>query len=149
MPPKNEPGPKPEEIAVLKAWIDAGAVGPKGSETGPLTLNTPKLAAAKKPKAVTAVGWLPDGKLLAVACFSEVQILNAETQQPVHVIADQPGKVNSVKFSADGRWLLIASGNPLDCGRAMFLRTSRPNKVVRQFDWEISRHPVRCGPQSG
>lgn len=133
MPPKDEPGPKPEELALLKAWIDAGAVGPKGAEPLPLTLNTPKLAAAKKPKAVTAVAWSPDGKLIAVARFAEVQLLNAETQQPVGVIANQPGKVNSVKFSTDGRLLVIASGVTGLRGQATLWDVAT-NKLVRQFD---------------
>ena len=132
MPPKNEPGPKPEEIALLKAWIDAGAIGPRGTEPAPLTLNTPKLVAAKKPKAVTAVAWSPDGKLLAVARFSEVQLINTETRQPVHVISDQPGKVNSVKFSADGRWLVIASGVTGLRGQATLWDVAA-NKPVRLF----------------
>lgn len=132
MPPKDEPKPKAEEIALIKEWIDAGAKGPQGAETGPLKLNTPKVAPAKKPKAVTSVAWSPDGKLLAVARFAEVQILNAETQQPVAVIADQPGKVTSVKFSADGRLLVIASGVTGLRGQATLWSVS-DNKPVRQF----------------
>lgn len=132
MPPKDEPAPKPEEISLLKAWIDAGASGPKGSESAPLTLNTPKIAPANKPKAVTSIAWSPDGKLLAVARFAEVQILNAETHQPVSVIADQPGKVTSVKFSADGRMLVVASGVTGLRGQATLWSISE-NKPVRQF----------------
>src|SRR5206468_822178 len=30
MPPKDQPGPKPEELALIKAWIDAGAKAPIG-----------------------------------------------------------------------------------------------------------------------
>lgn len=133
MPPKNEPGPKPDEIAVLKAWIDAGAAGPKGTTPAPLTLNTPKLAAAKKPKAVTSVAWSPDGKTLAVARFAEVQLLNAATQQPAGVVGQQPGKVNSVKFSSDGRLLVIASGVTGLRGQAT-LWDIVANKLVRHFD---------------
>ncbi|MES2789410.1 MAG: c-type cytochrome domain-containing protein [Planctomycetota bacterium] len=133
MPPKNEPVPQPEEIALLKAWIDAGAIGPQGAEPIPLTLNTPKIAAANKAKAVTAVAWSPDGKLLAVARFSEVQLLDAVTRQPLSVISGQPGKVNSVKFSADGRWLVIASGVTGLRGQATLWDVAA-NKLGRQFD---------------
>lgn len=132
MPPKDEKQPKSEEIGLLKAWIDAGALGPKGSEPMPLTLNTPKIVAARKPKAVTAVAWSPDGKLLAVARFAEVQILNAESQQPVATIADQPGKVTSVKFSSDGRFLVIASGVTGLRGQATLWNIAE-NKLVRHF----------------
>lgn len=132
MPPKDEAQPKPEEIELLKAWIDAGAPGPKGSEPMPLSLNTPKIAPAKKPKAVTAVAWSPDGKLIAVARFTEVQIVNAETRQPVATIEGQPGKVTSVKFSADGRLLVIASGVTGLRGQATLWNVA-DNKPVRQF----------------
>lgn len=131
MPPEGEPAPKPEEITLIKEWIDAGAKGPD-SEGTPLTLNTPKIPAAKKAKAVTAVAWSPDGALIAVARFAEVQLLNAATRQPVANLPKQPGKVNSVKFSADGKLLVIASGVTGLRGHATLWDVSE-NKVVREF----------------
>lgn len=132
MPPKDEPGPKPEEILILKAWIDAGAAGPQGAEPQPLTLITPRIPAAQKPKAVTAVAWSPDGKLLAVARFAEVQVLDAATRQPVATIAGQPGKVTGVKFTADSQGLVIASGVTGLRGLATLWDVAS-SKVVRQF----------------
>ena len=45
MPPEDNPKPTAEEIAVLAAWIDAGAVGPTVEEPATATLQTPLLRA--------------------------------------------------------------------------------------------------------
>ncbi|MCA9267964.1 MAG: hypothetical protein KDA41_05810, partial [Planctomycetales bacterium] len=47
MPPKDEKQPSPDEIAVLAAWIDAGAKGPSGDAPARTLLLTPALAPAK------------------------------------------------------------------------------------------------------
>ncbi len=44
MPPDDEAKPTAEEIAVLAAWIDAGARGPEGAEPDPTVLVVPKIA---------------------------------------------------------------------------------------------------------
>src|SRR5271155_5704285 len=44
MPPEDEAKPTAEEIAVLAAWIDAGAKGPEGAEPDPTVLVVPKIA---------------------------------------------------------------------------------------------------------
>lgn len=131
MPPDGEPAPKPEDIALIKGWIDAGGKGPD-SEGTPLTLKTPKIAPAKKAKAVTAVAWSPDGQLIAVARFAEVQLLNASTRQPAVTLPLQPGKVNSVRFSKEGKLLAIASGVTGLRGQAMLWDVGQ-GKVVREF----------------
>src|SRR5690349_9767990 len=46
MPPEGEKAPTAEEIALLKAWINAGAKGPDGAEINRKILITPKVPAA-------------------------------------------------------------------------------------------------------
>ncbi|MDB5387235.1 MAG: translocation protein TolB [Planctomycetaceae bacterium] len=110
MPPKDNPAPSVAEIALLKAWIDAGAVGPKGSVPTIPQLVVPKITAAKQSQRITSVAWSPDGKLLAVAQSGKVELRHPDSLQVIGEIGGQPGKITSVKFSADGKLLLIASG---------------------------------------
>ena len=118
MPPKDQPQPTPEDIAIIRSWIDAGARGPAGEEPRPTTLTVPMLQGTPRPKGITSVSWSPDGELLAVARTGEVQILKASDHSLVTKISDLPGKVNGVRFSRDGQWLAIAAGIPGLTGEA-------------------------------
>ena len=67
MPPKDEPRPGADEIALIAAWIDAGARGPQGQEPDRLALVVPKIPAHAKVRPVVAMDATHDGKWLAVA----------------------------------------------------------------------------------
>ena len=82
MPPEGNEGPKADEIAVLKAWIDAGAKGPSGQAPDPTLLVTPKIATkgdVRQP--IQAVAWSRDGKLIAVARHGRVELLSASDRR--------------------------------------------------------------------
>lgn len=113
MPPKKEPQPSAAEVALLKAWVNAGAPGPaKGKDVSLLsTLVVPQVAAkAGQDEPISATEISPDGTRLAVARYGVVQILDAASQALQRDLTDHPGKVNAVHFSADGKQLLTASG---------------------------------------
>jgi WD40 repeat protein len=111
MPPDDEPAPKAEELALLRAWIDAGAPGPDGSPPPVPQLIVPHVKPAEGLRQpITALAISPDGTRVAVARFGEVTIQNAKTQETIAVLGEHPGKVNSVAFSADGKKLVTASG---------------------------------------
>lgn len=110
MPPDEDDRLKADEIDLIKRWIDGGARGPEGAEPK-RTLSVPKLAGAKDgAKPVTALGLSPDGRLLAVARFATVELLDAANLQLVRRLEGFPGKVNSVEFSRDGKMLVAGSG---------------------------------------
>ena len=48
MPPKGEPRPEAGEIALIEAWIEAGARGPQGEEPDRLALIVPKIPSHTK-----------------------------------------------------------------------------------------------------
>lgn len=113
MPPKKEPQPSEKEIAILQAWVDAGAKGPEKSKDLSIlsTLVVPEIAARagiKRP--IAAVAFSPDGRLFAVAQQESVELLDSKTRESKMVLKGHPGAVNAVSFSADGKRLLTASG---------------------------------------
>ncbi|REJ67794.1 MAG: hypothetical protein DWQ31_10455 [Planctomycetota bacterium] len=111
MPPEGEAQPTPAEIATLKAWIDAGAKGPEGTEPDRTTLLVPKIAPEHSAsKAVSALRYSPNGKLLAVGRFGEVELRTADGKQVHRTLGDHVGKVNMIRFSADGERIFTASG---------------------------------------
>ncbi len=111
MPPKDNEKPKPDEVAMLKAWIDAGAKGPQGAVLDPTRLIAPKIAATAPIRdPINAVACSADGHWIAVARYGRVELLAAENRKLVRTLADHPGNVNDVSFSADSSKLAAAAG---------------------------------------
>ena len=108
MPPEGEPRPGAEQIALLRRWIDEGAVGPSDADT-PRQLVTPHIDPSPAPKPITAMACAPSGQRLAIGRFQAVEIVTPELQF-VQRLAAHPGKVNAIAFSPDGTQLFTATG---------------------------------------
>jgi WD40 repeat protein len=130
MPPGDRQRPSAEELALLKTWIEAGARGP-GGESPIVRLITPRIepAARDTPPTVTAVAASPSGRQLAIGRFGCVEIVESGGSDPARRIADLPGKVHALSYSADGDWLVVATGiNGLE-GRAEIYETEAFQRV--------------------
>lgn len=120
------------EIALLKRWVETGAVeGEKPAEvetvavlpkrTLPVAFPT-KATLARQPleltlpvgplPPVTAVVFEPKLKLLAVGFYGRVVLWDLEKVEPVRVITNVLAAVNDVRFSPDGTRLAVAGGQP-------------------------------------
>ena len=114
MPPADEAQVPAADLALLKAWIAAGAPGPAADASILETLVVPTLAPSKAAKPVTAAAASPDGTRLAVARGRTVEIMAVENGQPqskpLVIISDVPGPVAAVHFSRDGSRFVIATG---------------------------------------
>ncbi len=108
MPDKGKPL-RPEDIAIFKAWIDAGA---KDSPTPPLTLDerlTPVPAQRALPVAVNALAFSPDGLELAVPGYREVRRVGNATHGALTGAVDL---VRGITYSRNGKWIAGAGGIP-------------------------------------
>lgn len=115
-------------IAMVKAWIDAGApegIRPEETPVPPrtavrtrkmdvtfpatmanLTLNIGPLSP------VVAVAFHPEKRLLAAGSYGRVTLWNLKTGEPERVITSVLGAVNDLRFSPDGKTLAVAGGQP-------------------------------------
>jgi WD40 repeat protein len=147
----------PEDIELLRRWINAGAPEGKGVAADvPLIAASPHrarhllvylatdvLAKGQPSKArarmevtlpigplapVTAVAFSPDGKLLAAGCYRQVTLWNVGRSEPVRILTDFLGTVDDVRFSPDGKLLAVAGGQPSAKGDLRLFRTS---------DWKL------------
>jgi WD40 repeat protein len=107
MPPKTARQPKPEEVALLRAWIDAGAKDDSSSVVVTLPDIKPR---AVVPPPVTALAYGPDGKLLAAGGHNEVLFIDPATGEVVGKLGGQSGKVTAVAFNPKGDLFAAASG---------------------------------------
>src|SRR5712692_8769479 len=93
MPPKKKPQPKAEEIALLRAWIDAGAKDDTDSATVTLPTIAPKHGAAPP---VTALAYDPDGKTLAAGGYKEVALVDPHKGEITRRLTGLPAEVTAL-----------------------------------------------------
>ena len=102
-----------DEIALLKAWIDAGAKGPSGPRK-PVELVTPRIPVkgpARRP--INSLAFAHDSKVLAVARYGAVELAGGDRLLTISTtLGPHRGNVNAIAFSADGSQLFAAAGEP-------------------------------------
>jgi WD40 repeat protein/mono/diheme cytochrome c family protein len=133
MPPEDNERPDAAEIALLRAWIDAGAPGPAGIEPDRPRLTTPRIEPGPGiDDRITAMDYWPEGRQLAVARFQRVELQDPVSGEVHRVLDELPGKVNAVHYVEDGRRLLTASGVSGLYGQATLWNLA-DGKRVRDF----------------
>jgi WD40 repeat protein len=134
MPPADQTPPKPEELAVIRAWIDGGARPPVGGLAAS-GLVTPKIevrGTVRQP--ITAIAASSNGEWIARAMPHAVEILNAKDQAVIQTLTGHTGQINDVSVSSDSQWLVVAAGESGLSGEATMWKTG---------DW--TRGPVFRG----
>ncbi|HEY1378477.1 MAG TPA: hypothetical protein VGF55_16885, partial [Gemmataceae bacterium] len=133
MPPKADPIPA-DQLALLKRWIEQGALEAAGSKApliakksdvrlasitkgrpaGPPPMPKAPLSQAvpgtPRPLAVTAMAASPWAPLLAVSAPHSVLLFNTDTLDHVGTLPFPHGQVNVLRFSRNGQLLLAGGG---------------------------------------
>jgi WD40 repeat protein len=129
-----------DQIAVLERWIGQGAKvdlpGPHANRrelARKLAIEEAATFASDAPPPVTSLAFRPDGKVLAVAGYKEVVLVDPSSGKTIHRLAGFPEQVSSVAFSKDGKRLAGAGGTPGKGGevRIWDAQTWAPMKVLR------------------
>ncbi|MGL4555249.1 MAG: c-type cytochrome domain-containing protein [Gemmataceae bacterium] len=117
----------PAAVAVVRAWIDAGApegerpaeapVAPRPVRTRKLDVTLPGTAASLTLKVgplspVVALAFHPGKRLLAAGSYGRVTLWDLTAGVPAREITAVLGAVNDLKFSPDGKTLAVAGGQP-------------------------------------
>lgn len=113
-----EPPAKPlsdVEIEIITRWIQQGAKDDSPTDTGPQFDNqNPPVYNA--PAATTSMDISPDGKWLAVAGYHEILILETQSGNIARRLVGMSPRINSVRFSYDGKRLAAVGGTPAVVG---------------------------------
>lgn len=104
-----------DQIELFRSWIAAGAK----DDTPPEARET--TAAGKPPvyhlaPVITALAWSPDGTLLAVSGYREVLLHKADGSGLAARLVGLSDRIQSLKFSRDGKMLIAAGGTPARFG---------------------------------
>jgi hypothetical protein len=120
MPPKKATQPKPEEIVVLRAWVDAGAKDDSASVV--VTLPDVKPRGPVKPP-VTALAYRPDGKLLAASAHRDVYFFDPAIGNEAGRLPSGEARVTALAFSPSGEYFAAASGSVGTQGEVVVYKT--------------------------
>ena len=121
--PKDADPLLPEQIAMIKKWVETGARLDAGvPATATLITIIPKLVQPMPPESyrvsvpVMALAFSPDGNLLATSGYREVLLWNPADGQLVRRIKNLAERPHDIEFSADGSVLAVAAGTPGQMG---------------------------------
>lgn len=120
MPPKSEDPLTPQELALIKLWIDQGAKAPTAARVRPKVVLTPPPSSVHP---VRALAFSPDKGTLAIARGNQVLLHDAssavflraltdpalKTADGKPLVAAHLGLVESMAISPDGRYLATGS----------------------------------------
>ena len=131
MPPGKRAKLTPDEIGVIRAWIDGGA----HSSSSPAALASapaiPKIKPRVAPRqSIHAAAFAKTLGVIALGRDGNIDLVSAGTHHVRSTIAVDSGSVNSLAFSTDGKFLFGAGGEPGLFGRAWQWRVS---------DWTLVR----------
>lgn len=112
MPPKDAKQPKPEEIELVRRWIDLGAkppatLAPQSADDLSLPRIRPEVPVTP---AIAAVAYSPDGRWLVAARHREVLLIDAATGAVAAKFTGAENQINAVAISPDSRLVAAAEG---------------------------------------
>ncbi|HVL14863.1 MAG TPA: c-type cytochrome domain-containing protein, partial [Gemmata sp.] len=156
MPPSGNKIPA-EQIALLKLWIEQGAKENAGSKVNipaaPKTdiglksvvkgrpegpppmpaigkLKLDPVVTARRPGAVLALATSPWAPLAAVGGQKQVILYDTDTGAHLGFIPFEHGQINSIKFSRNARFVLVAGGKGGASGAAVLFNVETGEKVL-------------------
>jgi len=132
MPPGKREKLSAEEIALIKAWIDGGALPP--TEVKVKELAVPQIALKVLPrKPVNSLTVSPDKKIVAVGGFGAVELRSSQDFSAIRTLTGCRGNVNGICFSADGAQIFAAAGEAGIFGEIRQWNVT-DGKLVRTFE---------------
>ena len=110
MPPKGDVL-TPREVSLVKKWIEQGAADdtPENVRQRYDQNHPPQYAV---PPVITSLDYSPDGSLLAIAGFHEVLLRSADGNKLVARLIGLSERIETVRFSPNGKRLVVAGGLP-------------------------------------
>ncbi len=155
--PPNSQKIAAEKIAILKLWIEQGARENSGSKVNipamPKTdiglksvvkgrpegappmpalgkLRLEPVLIARRPGAVLALAASPWAPLAAIGGQKQVILYNTDTGVLLGFIPFEHGQINSIKFSRNARFVLVAGGTGGQSGKAVLFNVETGAKVL-------------------
>ncbi|WP_397571461.1 c-type cytochrome domain-containing protein [Schlesneria sp. T3-172] len=151
--PKDADPLLPEQIAIVKKWIETGARLDAGiAPTSTLITIMPKLVQPMPPESyrvsvpVMAIAFSPDGNLLATSGYREVLLWNPADGQLVRRIKNLAERPHDFEFSSNGSTLAVAAGTPGQMGEVKLFNVADGSLVADLFTTDDEVFSVAFSP---
>jgi DNA-binding beta-propeller fold protein YncE len=151
--PKEADPLTPEQMAVVKKWIETGARLDAGVlPTATLITIMPKPVQPAPPETyrvpvpVMAVAFSPDGNLIATSGYREVILWNAADGQLVRRISNLAERPHDIEFTADGAKLAVAAGTPGQLGEVKLFNVADGTLAADLFTTDDEVFSVAISP---
>ncbi|QDT09851.1 DUF1549 domain-containing protein [Stieleria marina] len=103
------------EVELVSQWISQGAKDDSPAQLGPqYSAQQPPVYVG--PPSLPSIDVSPDQKLIAVAGFHEVILIDADSYQTRARLVGMSPRIKTVRFSPDGKRLVAAGGTPAVSG---------------------------------
>ncbi|HUQ72749.1 MAG TPA: c-type cytochrome domain-containing protein [Planctomycetaceae bacterium] len=151
--PKDADPLTPEQIAVVKKWIDTGARLDAGVPATaqlitimPKPIQPPPPETYRVPVPVMAVAFSPDGNLVATSGYREVLLWNAADGQLVRRISNLAERPHDIEFTPNGELLAVAAGTPGQLGEVKLFKVADGSLAADLFTTDDEVFSVAISP---
>jgi WD40 repeat protein/mono/diheme cytochrome c family protein len=124
------------DLELIKRWIAEGAVDDTpASARQRFDMDHPPTYT--RPPVIPSLDYSPDGKLLAVAAFHEILLVDTATNQVTARLVGLSERIQSLRFSPDGKLLAAAGGLPGRMGEVQIWDVAKKRlklSVTKTFD---------------
>ena len=118
--PLGQPPLAPDQVELVRAWINAGAKDDTPDEAREKEVSLDKPITYHQPPVITALAFSPDGSSLAVSAYREVLLIPVNGTSPAKRLVGMSERILALAFSSDGSMLVAGEARQLASAKSSF-----------------------------